>query len=65
MIGVDFVGMEKFTLKDLDDVKKIVKKTKMTMKGFRFVMEGVAKDYDVDEQTAFNVTQYCVINRNG
>lgn len=58
-------GMELFTLKDIQDIKQLINKTKMTMTGFRYVMGKVKQDYNVSEQTAFNATQYCLINRKG
>ena len=64
IIGKTFEGMERFSLADLEKIKKEIRSTKMTMKGFRKVLDWVLDKHAVNKQTAFNATQYCIINRN-
>lgn len=64
VIGENFIGMDKFTLQDIEDIKEIINNTKMTMNGFRSVMSEVMATYNVSPEVGFNVTQYCLINLN-
>ena len=64
IIGKSFEGMDKFTLKDIEDIKSIINDTKMTMAGFRSVMSEIIAIYGVDDEIGFRVVQYCVINKD-
>lgn len=64
IIGVNFVGQERFSLADLNEIKERVKKTLLTLKEYKIIMDEIKEKYKVSSKIAFDVTQYCVINRN-
>jgi len=64
VIGINFEGMDKFTMAEVADIKERVKKSPLTLKEVRLIVKEVEEKYGVSDKIAWGVTQYCIMNRN-